>query len=122
MLFDDALLEEGVVGVGLVVADGEALVAEVADEVVGVGLSGELVDVGAGAVLADEVGVLEGGDEAGGFGDGGDLTREDDGLGGGPGLGFDLAAVLLPSAPGDGSPGEAEVNAAANHQDQEMVA
>ena len=76
VLFDNALLEDGVVGVGLVVADGEALVAEEADEVVGVGFACELVDVGAGAVFADEVGVLQGRDEAGGFGDGGDLAGE----------------------------------------------
>ena len=78
MLLDYRLLEDRPVGVGLFVADGEAFVFELADEFVGVDLFGELMEVGSGAVLVDEVGVTEGDEETGGLWHGSYLAREND--------------------------------------------
>lgn len=98
MLLDDALFEDGLVGVGLFVADMDALVSHVADKIVCVGLPGEFVGVLAGAVLLEEVDVLKGGEKAGGFGDWHDLAATDAAFDGGPALSACFAAAFLPSA------------------------
>ena len=89
--------EDGFFGVSGVVADGDALVLDAADEVVGVDLAGELLEVGSAVVLAGEVAVLQGDEKAGGFGDGFDGAGEDHGFGGGPGAGGGFAAVACAS-------------------------
>ena len=98
MLLDDALFEDGFAGVGLVVADLDPLLSHLCDKVFGVGFLGEFVGVFAGAVLLDEVGVLKGGEEAGGVGDALDLAAGDAAFDGGPALSDRFAAALLPSA------------------------
>ena len=98
VLLDDGLLEDGFVGVGLLVADLDALVLHLADEVVGVGLILEVVVVGAGAVLLDEVGVGQGRVEARGLGDGLDCAADDEALHRGPALGSVFVAALAPAA------------------------
>lgn len=64
MLFEGSLFEHGLIGIRSFVADLDALVFQLADELVGVGLLFEFVGVFAGAVLVDEVAVLKGGEEA----------------------------------------------------------
>ena len=64
MLLDDALFEDGLAGVGLVVADLDSLAFQLFDKVIGFGFLGEFVGVLAGAILLDEVCVLKGGEEA----------------------------------------------------------
>ena len=64
VLLDDALFEDGLGGVGLVVADLDTLAFQLCDKVFGFGFPGEFVGVFAGSVLLDEVGVLKGGEEA----------------------------------------------------------
>ena len=59
VLLDDALFEDGFFGVGLFVADLDSLASHLCDEVLGFGFFGEFVGVLAGAVLLDEVGVLQ---------------------------------------------------------------
>ena len=64
MLFDDALFEDGLGWVGLVVTDLDALAFQLCDKVFGLGFLGEFVGVFAGAILLDEVCVDKGGEEA----------------------------------------------------------
>ena len=51
MLFDDALFEDGLAGVGLFVADLDPLLSHLCDKVFGFGFLGEFVGVLAGSVL-----------------------------------------------------------------------
>ena len=64
VLLDDALFEDGFGGIGLVVADLDALLSHLCDKVFGFGFLGEFVGVFAGAVLLDEVCVHKSGEEA----------------------------------------------------------
>ena len=64
VLFDDAPFEDGLVGVGLFVADLDSLAFHLLDKVLGFGFLDEFVGVFAGAILLDEVCVLKGGEEA----------------------------------------------------------
>ena len=109
MLLDDALFEDGFVGVGLVVANLDALVFHLADEVVGLGLVGEVVDVFSGAILLDEVGVLQGGMELRRLGDGRHLAAHDHPFDGRPALSGVFKAALLPAAVVDRRPASGEV-------------
>ena len=108
MLLDDALLEDGLVGIGLLVADLDALVLHGANEVVGFGFVGEVVAVGAGALLLDEEGVLQGGVEARSLGDGLDAAAENDAVDGRPALGVAFVAGFAPAAVVDGGPASDE--------------
>ena len=121
MLLDGALFEDGFVWVGLFVADWDAFVLELANEFVGVDLAGELVDIGAGAVLVDEVGVAKRDQETRGFGRGNYLAAENDCFDRGPRLSGALAAPLLPSPPVDCSPGEGEVDPVTQDHQVEVV-
>ena len=104
MLLDGALFEDGLVWVGVVVADGDVLVVHGADELVGVGLALEFVNVLAGAVLADEVGVVERREKALGLGDGSDGAAGDAAVDRGPALGGILSALLAPAPIVDAGP------------------
>jgi len=104
VLLDDALFEDGHAGVGLLIADMDALVLHGADEVVCVGLLGEFVGVLSGVVLLEEEDVRKSGEEAGGLGNWHDLTAGDTAFDGGPALSVLFAASLLPSAEIDCAP------------------
>ena len=104
VLLDDALFEDGFFGAGLFVADLDSLAFHLGCEVVGFGFFGEFVGVLAEAVLLDEVGVLQLGDEARGVWDGLDLCATDIALDQGPALGGLFAAALLPSAEIESAP------------------
>ncbi len=120
MLLDYTLFEDRFIRVGLLVANLDAFVFELARKVVGVGFFGEFVNVFAGAVLLHVVTVLQRDEEAGCLWDRRYLPIEDDSFNRGPILGDRLAAALLPSTPVDRGPGEREVYAVANSQYPEM--
>ena len=96
-LLEDALFEDRLVGVGLLVADLHPLVAYLAGEVLCVGFLGKLVDVLAEAILLDEVCILHCRVEARCFGNARNLATADASFDGGPSLRGRFVATLLPS-------------------------
>jgi hypothetical protein len=121
VLLDYGLFENGFSGIGWVVADGDPLVLELADEFVGVNLSREFVNIHAGVVLADEVGILQGSEEAGCLGHRGNAAAENNALDRGPGLRGRFSTTLLPAAPVDCHPCKSEVKPVSEYEQVEMI-
>ena len=119
VLLDHALFKDGLVGIGLFVANLNPLIFELTDKVVGVGFLCEFVNVFSGAVFLNEVGILQRSEEAGCLGGGGYLAAEDDALDRWPGLGDGFAAALLPSAPVDSAPGGGKIDSITNYEHPE---
>lgn len=98
LLLDYALFKDGLVRVGLLIANMDSLVLHGANEGVCLIFLEEFMGILSGAVLLQEENVLKSGEVAGGLGDCDDFAAGDTAFDGGPALSVLFVASLLPSA------------------------
>lgn len=108
MLLKNALFEDGLIGVGLLVADLDSFVFQLACEFIGVGFFLKFVDVFAVVILLKEEAVLNGHHEARRFRDPRCLAADDAAFHRRPALGSAFVAAFMPSADVDGAPASHE--------------
>jgi hypothetical protein len=113
-LFHHALFQDRPVGIGMLVADLDSLVFELADEVVALRFFLELMRVFTGTIFFHEIAITKRGLEAGSLRNGGNLAAKYDALNGWPALCDLFVAALAPSAPIDGTPAEEQIESSAN--------